>query len=555
MGVRSIGLVLALCLLSTVSVARGPDLEYALTPQPTGGGMELRVDLWFQGDPSGVTTLILPSHWAGQDALFRGIRDLRGGRGIRATDEEHLKQVDHRPGARVHVRYRLVQDTPLDFSDPHRTHRPILTPEYLHVIGHGLFAYPAMDEEATRRIRLRWRKLPDGWAVADSFGAGRHRQDLTASIEELRHAIYVGGDFRLRRLELPGGEVAVALRGDWPFQDADLFDLVGGVVLVEREFWDDFDFPYYLITMIPTGTTCCSFGGTTLTDSFAMFIATDRGIDLQLQHLLAHELLHTWIGQRMRNVDTEGEPEPSLYWFSEGFTDHYTRKLLLRAGLIDEDTFLEDLNGRLYAYYTSPVRNAPNARIVDDYWNDRHVQQLPYQRGDLLAALWDAEIREVSDGERSLDHVMHDLLRRADREGVRTSRGLLRTVLSAYLERDVGPDLERYVDEGETIPAAPLGRGEDVTLVTLPMAPFVLGFDFGASREAGVVTGLDPDGPAAAAGLREGQKLAGFSIHWDDAGQPVVLFVEEDGEERRVEYLPAGETIPVPQYTRPHPSR
>jgi hypothetical protein len=35
----------------------------------------------------------------------------------------------------------------------------------------------------------------------------------------------------------------------------------------------------------------------------------------------------------------------------------------------------------------------------------------------------------------------------------------------------------------------------------------------------------------------------------------VVILVEEDGEERRVEYLPVGETIPVPQYTRPHPSR
>jgi predicted metalloprotease with PDZ domain len=555
MCVRSIGLVLVLCLVSTVSVARAPDLEYALTPQATETGLELRVDLWFRGDPSGVTTLILPSHWAGQDALFRGIRDLRGGRGIRNTDEEHLRQVDHRPGARVHVRYRLVQDTPLDFSDPHRTHRPILTPAYFHVIGHGLFVHPALDEAVPRRIRLRWRKLPDHWALADSFGAGKRRQELVASIEEIKHAIYVGGDFRLRRLELPGGEVVVALRGDWPFEDADLFDLVRGVVRVEREFWDDLDFPYYLITMIPTGTTCCSFGGTTLTDSFAMFIATDRGIDLQLQHLLAHELLHTWIGQRMRNVDTDEEPEPSLYWFSEGFTDHYTRDLLLRAELIDEDTFLEDLNGRLYAYHTSPVRNAPNARIVEDYWNDRHVQQLPYQRGDLLAALWDAAIREVSKEERSLDDVMRELLRRADREGARTSRESLRTVLSAYLERDAGPELERYVDEGVTIPAVPLDLGEDVALVTLPMAPFVLGFDFDASREAGVVTGLDPGGPAAAAGLREGQQLAGFSIHWDDAGQPVVILVEEDGEERRVEYLPAGPTIPVPQYARPHRSR
>ena len=61
--------------------------------------------------------------------------------------------------------------------------------------------------------------------------------------------------------------------------------------------------------------------------------------------------------------------------------------------------------------------------------------------------------------------------------------------------------------------------------------------------------GLEAGGPADAAGLREGLPLHGWSVRYGDTSTPVSFVVEENGERRRVAYLPVGtERLAVPRY-------
>jgi predicted metalloprotease with PDZ domain len=60
-------------------------------------------------------------------------------------------------------------------------------------------------------------------------------------------------------------------------------------------------------------------------------------------------------------------------------------------------------------YLKSPVREAPNQKIVEGFWSNRSLQQLPYQRGALLALNWNAEIKKSSSGEHSLADVIAEL--------------------------------------------------------------------------------------------------------------------------------------------------
>jgi hypothetical protein len=108
--------------------------------------------------------------------------------------------------------------------------------------------------------------------------------------------------------------------------------------------------------------------------------------------LLAHEHFHHWNGGKIRMEETE----QLAYWFSEGFTDFFARRILLRCGLFDVAEYVRRLNESLALYWTEPMRHEKNARIAADFWKVQSIGELPYRRGDLVALLLDHEIRATS---------------------------------------------------------------------------------------------------------------------------------------------------------------
>jgi predicted metalloprotease with PDZ domain len=71
---------------------------------------------------------------------------------------------------------------------------------------------------------------------------------------------------------------------------------------------------------------------------------------------------------------------------------------------------------------------------------------------------------------------------------------------------------------------------------------FALGFDLDATLDAAArtVVGLDPKGPAAAAGLAEGDRIEEAVFRDGHAEEPVKLSVTRDGKTRAIQYLPRG---------------
>ncbi|MGL1562936.1 hypothetical protein ACSTHQ_00210, partial [Vibrio parahaemolyticus] len=78
---------------------------------------------------------------------------------------------------------------------------------------------------------------------------------------------------------------------------------------------------------------------------------------------------HTWNPWRLGRM--AGAPaERADYWFSEGFTDFYARRLLLRSGVFSLEEFAADWNDALRAYANNPARLEPNRRVVERFWSD-----------------------------------------------------------------------------------------------------------------------------------------------------------------------------------------
>lgn len=526
-GVR--GLFVVLAALVTLAASPAPRVEYTLTPLLEGGALTaVQVDIEFRGRESGQTVLDLPDSWGGEDELYRSIQDLSV-TGARLAEGPGPAQrvLQHRPFARVHVRYRIVQDWPgeLRAGTGRNPYRAVVQPTYFQFIGYAALAAPEIDERSPVRVRVA--RLPRGWSFASDL------EHAGLALRDVQQSVTAAGDYRV--VHATDANVRVAIRGAWSFSDQDIATEVTDIVGAQRRFWGDASTPY-LVTVTQTAAPpdVSSIGGTGLGDAFAFF-ATPNAESARITRVLAHEGLHTWIPGQLGGMP-QGDEERLSYWFSEGFTDFYTGRLLVREGVWTPAAFAADFNEMLRAYTHSPVRTAPNARIGEAFWTDSNVRQLPYQRGRLLATLWDARLRA---GGHSLDDIVRQMRRRAS-AGEAGDVGQVFPLVAAEQGLALGDDLARYVERGETLLLpedvfAPCGR-----VVTREAPNFHRGFDIDATQANNmVIAGVNRAGPAYAAGMRDGMTLirrTGGEI--GDATQPITYLVRDGENERSITYVP-----------------
>lgn len=462
----------------------------------------LDVTLTLTGEAEGLTTLLLPSAWAGEQELYRAIEALEissvDGAVAIVSPEPSRRVVTHPPHARLEVRYSLVQDpAPGDI----REYRPIIAAERFHFIGLAALVRPDWPLEREVRATLEFTAVIEPGALAHSFAASSPRHEVQTELGRVLHAIYVGGDFRVERRAIEDAEVAVAITGDWAFADAEFIDLVTRLVAEERRFWRDRADPYFLITLLQTGTRCCGYGGTGLSNGYATFVSTDGPIDLRLKRLIAHEMFHTWNGRKIQRE----QPEEAIAWFSEGFTDYYARLLALRAGVYSLDDYIAEYNVALEAFYRSPLREAGNHAIVAGLWKSPLIEKLPYHRGDILAHRLNHEIRRLTADAASLDTVMRRILAAALDEQRPVSTAVVLREVEALAGPELAAELAAVVD-GRLPTPPPDALGPCVELEWVPRPSIELGFE-PASVVEGVLRGVDPSSEAYAKGLRNGQRI------------------------------------------------
>ncbi|TFI57811.1 hypothetical protein E2493_13375 [Sphingomonas parva] len=531
------GLALAAGLL--LAAAKAPEqrtMHYRVTPGFWFDGTEsFQVDLRFRGDADGETLLQLPSEWAGSTELWRQIvgLEIRGATSLGGFYDKPV--IRHRPGARLRVRYFVVSPWREDPGFAYGKARPIVRSDWFFWHGEGVFAHPEGRE--ARPARFRWGKLPRGWTVASDLDHLRGRRTELANMID---SVAIGGT-RLNVVErdIGGAPFRLATIGRWTFAPEQLADTVAPIVEAENAFWGDRSAPL-LVAMAPIGNLPSGlfYVGTGRTDAFS--IASTSAFELKhAKRFLAHEYMHSWVPLALGALPVE--KQPSDYWFSEGFTDYLASKVLLRAGLWSASDYVADKNETLLRYGTSPARSASAEQVVERFWEDEAVRQLSYDRGHLLAAMLDAEIFARSQGADSLDAVL-----RAQRDVAKGSSALATSLFAEVLKGrtgiDVAPLIDRYARRGEMLRLPDTLFGGCARLVSERRRAFERGYDADATREAdGLITGVDPLGPAFAAGMRDGMRLVGREDrNSGDSAVEIAYRVADAGGERVLRYLPQG---------------
>lgn len=506
----------------------------------------------------GVVVFAATEAWGGVSPCVDEIRDLHvvdaAGAALPTTRPDPNRwRVATTPGRRVRAVWTLRTPDERLKPDWGEHYRPLVDPTLFHAIGMvALVAPEHVQDGRPVRIAIRWSGF-DGETLS-SFSRGPGPDVVELPFDRFRHAVFLAGDVRVDERSLRGAPLRVAIHDErWSFTDNQFVDLAERVVRMEREFFDDWDHPPYLVSLIPIGADAelsFAYGGTGLTDSFALFMAPGATLAPGtvgvhgVRHLLAHECFHHWNG-----IDIEREaPEELAYWFSEGFTDYYARLLLWRNGYESLEQTAASLNRSIREYWTSPVRAAPNAAILEAFWTDKRVSDLPYRRGDLVAVVLDQEIRRRSNGARTLDDLMRALHAAAVERGETVSTESLLAEFARWTTPEVAARLRAVVVDGAPLelPAAlddpPLVRTTQLT------GTFDLGFDVEASRQTRVITGVRPGSAAAAAGVADGMGLQGLTAYWNDVDRPVEIDVVIDGEVRRIRYQPVRDPVEIPAY-------
>ena len=427
------------------------DISYSIEPFYDLNTFRLIVVMEFKGNKSGETKILLPNNYNINSIKF--LKALSPSTYVIDTDWPEYKIVKHPSGSLVRIYYQVedIRNRVLELGNQQMA---IINKQYFHFLGESFFIVPEWDSSLEFTFKIAWNHFPSNWNIANSFGINEQHQDVKLTLWKFRHTVFLGGDFKIRTRYIGSDPIYIATRGKLKLSE-DLFsDITRDILIEERNFWNDHNFPFFLVAVLPiTGSDDQT--GIVRSNSYSLFLSNDRTIDMRLKRLLAHDLFHTWMGEKVQFA----EPEQLVLWFKEGFTDYYTDLILLRAKLLSLEEYVDHYNVILESYFTSPMREEKNERLIEGFGIDADLTRLPYQRGHIFARNLNYVIMKNTYWKKSLDNFMRDLMSRCQNESLIISNGSLSALIRFYAGDQILSEMMRTLNSGAVLKTLPDALG------------------------------------------------------------------------------------------------
>jgi predicted metalloprotease with PDZ domain len=299
-----------------------------------------------------------------------------------------------------------------------------------------------------------------------------------------------------------------------------MLDDLKKVVEAATRLMGDIPYRHYTFLLMGTGnggiehlnSASISFSGNSLT--------TENGYRGWLSYV-AHEYFHNFNVKRIRPIalgpfDYEALNLTNMLWVSEGLSVYYQDLLLVRAGLMTRDQYLEKMQTSMAHFenaaghrYQSATDSSMHTWGNSGVGLDRDTAISYYDNGAMLGAMLDLKIRHESKNARSLDDVMRALYRKFYQE---KKRGFTDAEFRQECEAAAGAPLDEVFSYASTTTdpnyAKYFAYAGLATAVAEEEAPgSSLGLNTQSVDGKLIVAGVTADSPAQNAGLMAGDEV------------------------------------------------
>ena len=473
-------------------------------------------------------------------------------------------------GARVE--YEMFTDSPGSFGAQ-------LTPHHAFLNLAQILLYA--DDTRSQGAQIEFRNLPAHWEIAtplmqsgDAYTAQTYDELVDSPIEI---GIFDESDFTAAcgryRVIFDSDSRAIS---DPKAALQRLLPPLQRIATTATQWMNDCPFQTYMFIFHATDSP--GSGGMEHAYSTAISL-NQKDFTGDLDHftaVTAHEFFHLWNVKRIRPqslepIDYTKENDTPALWFSEGVDTTASDAIRLRAGLLDEAHYLNDLSREITELETRPAHLTQSVEQSSlDAWLEKYPRYaLPdrsisyYNKGELLGVLLDITMRRASHDKASLRELFRAMNADYAKQGkFFADTGAIESEAESLSHADLHTFFEKYVSGTEEIPwdsfFAPVGLQVVKTDVTFADPEFEATRIFdqplivqrvnpqSAAERAGLlpddvileINGQDPQrdfatqiaalGPGATLELVVSRKGVRRTLHWKLASRTLSVFQLQD---------------------------
>ncbi len=430
-------------------------------------------------------------------------------------------------GRPVRVRYRIFA-----FEETVRT--SIYDDQHAFWNGSSVFFY--VEEELARPAEVTVAP-PSGWRISTALPAaiGRGNTFLANGYDELADSPFEVGTHDLHSWKVGKTRFEAAFFGRSNAPQPRIVALLKKIVTATGEIFGGFPFDRYLFIIHNLGSRG---GGLEHAASCTLDVAglgfEDDKAYQRFAELAAHEFFHAWNVKRIHDrvlgpFDYQRENYTRLLWFHEGFTEYMESLVLLHAGIIEPETYLEDLAEEWPRYLARPGRNVtPLSELSFEAWTklykpaDNHINRTVsyYEKGKWAALVLELMLREATRGRRGVVDLFVLLWRDFGQLGRGIGEEDIESAVASLAGRPLSEYFASYIRGTEELPVTELLPTAGVTVTEEPLWEGLLvdetkrerlrgwvGIVWGAAGDRAVVRSVVPGGPAHQAGLTYGDEI------------------------------------------------
>lgn len=307
---------------------------------------------------------------------------------------------------------------------------------------HGFLMFGDLLPQGMEAISVEF-EMPKGWTIQSTIAPDTNGQYQVSEPDDA--IFFVGRSIRKSSQK----ELDSFVTGTWPFKDS---VAVKAAARVMKEYVEVTGFPLparpmVMIAPLPVATGVTKWRAQTRGSTVLLLIDPQAQVAKwkeQLEIIFTHEVLHLWVPNSLR---LRGD----YVWFFEGFTLYTALLTALELEAIDFQEYLATL-ARVYDSYISYPNVLSLIEASERRWT--HPWPVVYDRGMLVAFLYDLVLRKQSGGKNTLLGLYRELFSSGAADGGDGNDVIIRLLSStpeaaelatAYISGKKDLELDRYL--------------------------------------------------------------------------------------------------------------